>query len=377
MTEPERKEWNRFVNTRLTFEGLLLAEEPSLDEPRRRRKPSQPSRIKVAKASALPPPARVDVIQNTIRLSSSALLNEWLKESVVADSGTDEGKDSAAAAKEAMDALDEALKALHKSATLPSMQKSSLKVASALLNVANQPSCYNPFQCLQHAVMFASNGPKLGKNDVSFKKALPLSDLQCSPIEALMILGRADCLRVLHFTDEAIFLCGHVLSLCSKQRERIPPAAGVALTPSLPSQWSAVNAYAYMVSIATDSTLLSLLHACNREVTTMNWDKEALEEIAHGRAAAMRIGGISDLPLIGSVQPRAAISNTNVNPPVEAGQRRDEAEEYDEYEDAGPGSIDDVNAASGGVPSGLQELSNEDYYAGGDDEDDQVEMVAV
>lgn len=137
MTEPERKEWNRFVNTRLTFEGLPLAEGPSVDEPRRRRKPSQPPRIKVAKASALPPPACSDVIQNTIRLSSSALLNEWLKES---DGGADEEeKDSAAAAKEAMAALDEALKALHKSTTLPSMQKSSLKVASALLNVANQP----------------------------------------------------------------------------------------------------------------------------------------------------------------------------------------------------------------------------------------------
>ena len=376
MTEPERKEWNRFVNTRLTFEGLPLAEEPSVDEPRRRRKPSQPPRIKVAKASALPPPARSDVIQSTIRLSSSALLNEWLKES---DSGTDEEeKDSAAAAKEAMAALDEALRALHESSTLPSMQKSSLKVASALLNVASQPSCYNPFQCLQHAVMFASNGPKLGKNDISFKKALPPNDLQCSPIEALMILGRADCLRALHFTDEAIFLCGHVLSLCAKQRERIPPAAGVAITPSLPSQWSAVNAYAYMVSIATDSTLSSLLHACNREVTTMNWGKEDLEEIAHGRAAAMRIGGISDLPLIGSVQPRAAISNTNVNPPVGAGQRQDEAEEDEEYEGVELEGTSGAGAASSGaVPPGLQELSNEDYYQGGDDEDDQVEMVAV
>ena len=108
----------------------------------------------------------------------------------------------------------------------------------------------------------------------------------------------------------------------------------------------------------------------------MNWDKEALEEIAHGRAAAMRIGGISDLPLIGSAQPRAAISNTNVNPPKGAGQRQDKAEEYDEYEDVEPEGSG-VNAASGTVPPGLQELNNEDYYTGGDDEDDQVEMVAV
>ena len=381
MTEPERKEWNRFVDTRLTFEGLPLAEEPSVEEPRRRRKPSQPPRIKVAKASAPPPPARGDIIQNTIRISSSALLKEWLKESVTSDGGaTDEDdRGAAAVAKELMATLNEALKALHKSTTLPSMQKSSLKVASALLNVANQPSCYNPFQCLQHAVMFASNGPKLGKNDVFFKKALPENDLQCSPIEALMILGRADCLRALHFTDEAIFLCGHVLSLCSKQRERIPPAAGIALTPSLPSKWSAVNAYAYMVSIATDSTLSSLLHACNREVTTMNWDKEALEEIAHGRAAAMRIGGISDLPLIGSVQSRtASTTNTKANPSVGAGRRQDEAEEYDNWEDSGSGDISGVDASSGAAPPGLQELSNEDYYEGGDDEDDdQVEMVAV
>ena len=110
----------------------------------------------------------------------------------------------------------------------------------------------------------------------------------------------------------------------------------------------------------------------------MNWGKEALEEIAHGRAAAMRIGGISDLPLIGSVQPRAAMSNTNVNPPVGAGQRRGEAEQHEEYEDVEPEGTSGVGAASSGtVPSGLEELSKEDYYAGGDDEDDQVEMVAV
>ena len=364
MTESERREWNRFINTRFTFEGLPLFERPASDEPRRRRRPSQPPRIKVAKPSALPLPARGDVIQNTIRLSSSLFLKEWLKESVVAggDANEDE-KGSAAAAKEAMARVDEALKALHKSTTLASMQKSSLVVASALLNVANQSSCYNPFQCLQHAVMFASNGPKLGKNDVLFKKALPPNDRQCSPIEALMILGRADCLRALHFTDEAIFLCGYVLSLCSKQREMIPPAAGVALTPSLPSKWSAVNAYAYMVSIAADSTLTSLLHACNKEITTLNWDKEALEEIAHGRATAMQIGGITNLPLIGSVQPRTE----EVHPPAGAGQREEEVDEYcDEWEVGGSGDTEEV-------PPGLQ-----DFYEDNDNEDDeQMEMVAV
>jgi len=375
VTESERREWNRFVDTRLTFEGLpVTAEKPAVNESRRRRKPSQPPRIKVAKPSAPPPPAREEVIQNAIRLSSSALLNEWLKESVVAEGNIEEEAKESAAAKEAMAQLDEALKVLHKSTTLPSMQKSSLVVASALLKVANQSNCYNPFQCLQHAVMFASNGPKLGKNDVLFKKVLSQNDLDCPPIEALMILGRADCLRALHFTDEAIFLCSHVLTLCSKQREIIPPAAGVALTPTLPSKWSAVNAYAYMVSIATDYTLSSLLHACNREVTTLNWSKEALEEIAHGRAAAMRIGGINDLPLIGSTQPRA----TNVHPPAAAaGRHQDEFEEYGDWDEGGSDAIGEVEASSA-VLAGLQELKNDDYYEVGDEEHgEQVEMVAV
>ena len=340
---------------------MTTEKKPAVDESRRRRKPSQPPRIKAANSSAPPPPARGDALQSAIRLSSSALLNEWLKESVV-----DEEAKESAAAKEAMSHLDEALKVLHKSTTLPSMQKSSLLVASALLNVASQETCYNPFQCLQHAVMFASNGPKLGKNDVLFKKALPQNDSDCPPVEALMILGRADCLRALHFTDEAIFLCSHVLSLCSKQRERIPPVAGVALTPTLPSKWGAVNAYAYMVSIATDSTLSSLLHACNKEVTTLNWSKEALEEIAHGRAAAMRIGSIDELPLIGGTQPRA----TNVHPPA--------SEEYGDWDEGGSDDIVGYGASSGYVPAGLQELNNDDYYEVGDDEDEeQMEMVAV
>ena len=364
VTESERREWNRFVDTRSTFEGLPVTAEKKLavDESRRRRKPSQPPRIKVAKSSAPSPLDRGDALQSAIRLSSSALLIEWLKESVV-----DEVAKESAAAKGAMGHLDEALKILHKSTTLTSMQKSSLLVASALLNVASQATCYNPFQCLQHAVMFASNGPKLGKNDALFKKALPQHDLDCPPVEALMILGRADCLRALHFTDEAIFLCSYVLSLCSKQRERIPPVAGVALTPTtLPSKWSALNAYAYMVSIATDSTLSSLLHACSKEVTTLNWSKEALEEIAHGRAAAMRIGGINELPLIGGTQPRA----TNVHPPA--------SEEYGDWDEGGSDDIVGYGASSGYVPAGLQELNNDDYYEVGDDEDEeQMEMVAV
>ena len=76
----------------------MTAEKKSaVDESRRRRKPSQPPRIKAANSSAPPPPARGDALQSAIRLSSSALLNEWLKESVV-----DEEAKESAAAKEAM-----------------------------------------------------------------------------------------------------------------------------------------------------------------------------------------------------------------------------------------------------------------------------------
>ena len=109
-------------------------------------------------------------------------------------------------AKLAMKRVDYTIKKLRESATINTLQRSSLQVAAALLEVVSTKECQNPFLCLHQAAVFASQGAKGGNNDEQFKKPLPEESL-CTPVDALLTLGRADCLRAIHFTNEAIFLC--------------------------------------------------------------------------------------------------------------------------------------------------------------------------
>jgi hypothetical protein len=273
-----------------------------------------------------------------------------------------------------MSALDKALAHLQKSTTFKAMQKSSLSVASALLDVAGRIECHNPFQCLQHAVMFASHGSKLGKSDLPFKKALPSNDLQCSPREALLILGRADCLRALHFTDEAIFLCSYALRMCRLHRQ---PNAGIGTcddrtTIAVSPRWGAVSAYAYMVSVAIDSTLTSLLDICGKTATASNWDADALRDMKQGKADAIRIGGDEEF----SQAPRADYDGNDATLMNEF----DASRPYDSA--VVLHGIADGGILNNTVDAGNNNLMELDEQFGGidadeEEEEQQIAMVAV
>ena len=319
-------------------------------------------------------PVRELLLSGVLELSSSSLLLEWLTASDADDGDVAPSTQSLDGANRAMSALDKALAHLQKSTTFKAMQKSSLSVASALLDVAGRIECHNPFQCLQHAVMFASHGSKLGKSDLPFKKALPSNDLQCSPREALLILGRADCLRALHFTDEAIFLCSYALRMCRLHRQ---PNAGIGTcddrtTIAVSPRWGAVSAYAYMVSVAIDSTLTSLLDICGKTATASNWDADALRDMKQGKADAIRIGGDEEF----SQAPRADYDGNDATlmNEFDASRPYDSAVVLD--------GIADRGILNNTVDAGNNNLMELDEQFGGidadeEEEEQQIAMVAV
>jgi len=80
-----------------------------------------------------------------------------------------------------------------------------LNLSIALLEMAAFPDCYDPFTCLQQAACFASQATKSGNSDTAYRQTLPEISA-CSPKEALIILGRADCLQSVYFPNEAASL---------------------------------------------------------------------------------------------------------------------------------------------------------------------------
>lgn len=95
-----------------------------------------------------------------IQLPTSTLLSEWNQDEAhrpITEASQD--------ATFAMTAVDDAMKNLKKSRTINSLERSSLDVAVALVNVASHEECHNPFLCLQQAAIFSAMAPKLGNSD--------------------------------------------------------------------------------------------------------------------------------------------------------------------------------------------------------------------
>ncbi len=178
----------------------------------------------------------------------------------------------------AMKKVDDAMKNLRKSRTLNSLERASLDVSVALVDLAAYDQCENPFVCLQQAAMFASLGSKRGNNDEPFKRFLPLKK-KCSPLEALNILGRADCLRAVHFLLEAQYLCAWVASVCKIHRDR---------QNDDPSRWRVIGIMTYIVSSTVDETSDALsLDNPGADTTLRKWDCDALVELDRGKSDAL------------------------------------------------------------------------------------------
>jgi len=180
-----------------------------------------------------------------------------------------------------MKKVDDAMKNLHKSRTLNSLERASIDVAVALIGLTAYDECENPFVCLQQAAMFAGLGSKRGNNDEAFKRFLPLKN-KCTPLEALNILGRADCLRAIHFLHEAQYLCNWIASVCHSHRNH--------LQKDLPwnSRWLVVGIMTYIVSSIIEETSEALYQDnMGAESALREWEDISKEEIRRGKSDAL------------------------------------------------------------------------------------------
>lgn len=142
--------------------------------------------------------------------------------------------------------------------------------------------CHNPFLCLHHAAVFASQGLKGGNNDQAFKKPLPLKT-DCTVRDSLNILGRADCMRAIHFTDESMFLCSFVARVCCLHRDK--KENDFPWTP----QWRVIGIMAYTLSVFIDTTICSLMEGDTRKAALETWEKDVTEEVGRGRSDAIAL----------------------------------------------------------------------------------------
>mmetsp|Transcript_56654 Transcript_56654/g.84270 ORF Transcript_56654/g.84270 Transcript_56654/m.84270 type:complete len:1109 (+) Transcript_56654:520-3846(+) len=246
---------------------------------------SSHSKLQKKKTHISPSPlVRPSPLSRLVKVPASLLLKEWSK-SATEEGGSDLPKSKELCSEEAkfaMKKLDYTIRQLRSCFTVSALQKSSLQVAAALLEVAEQKECHNPFLCLQQAAMFAGQGTKLGNNDEVFKQPLP-NERECSPTEAIAILGRADCMHSIHFTDQAVFLCSFVAKVCLLHRDREIPEL------MWTSQWRVVGIKMYMVSTAIDSTIVSVLEGDAQEAALMSWEKDVKEEIKRGKSDAFAL----------------------------------------------------------------------------------------
>jgi len=88
------------------------------------------------------------------------MLNEWKSQKLPISKG-----DVSEDAKDAMKAVDDAMTNLRKSRTINALERSSLDVSVALINVASHEECHDPFLVLQQAAIYAAMGTKLGNSD--------------------------------------------------------------------------------------------------------------------------------------------------------------------------------------------------------------------
>lgn len=160
------------------------------------------------------------------------------------------------------------------------IEKACLQLSVALLDLASEPSCRNPFLCLQQAAIFASQGCKAGNSDLVFRNSIP-AEKACTPLEALVILGRADCLQSIYFPNEAAFLCSYIGRVCSLHRDRELPEL------EWNEKWLIVAIYAYNVSVMIRATVSTVLDKEMQKSFLSMWERDVVEELERGRIDAV------------------------------------------------------------------------------------------
>ncbi len=122
-------------------------------------------------------------------------------------------KEGTLVAREIMKDVDDCTAKLRLCYTIQAAEQLSVIIATSLIKLLEYPVCQNPFAVMQLATMFASQGPKGGSSNHLFRARLPKAE-DCTSQDALMILGRAECMNALHFCQEATYLCSYVVNVC-------------------------------------------------------------------------------------------------------------------------------------------------------------------
>lgn len=181
-----------------------------------------------------------------------------------------------ARAKEQMQIVHKATADLRSCYTHTAAEKACLNLSIALLEVAAVPTCHDPFNCLQQAASFASQATKSGNSDTVYRRRLP-ELMQCTPREALIILGRADCLQAVYFPNEAAFLCSFVARVCRLHRN------SAETDYEWNDRWRIVAIYGYNVSVMIRTTVSSILNQTMQVAFRAAWERDVVEELERGK----------------------------------------------------------------------------------------------
>ena len=233
-------------------------------------------------------------LSNVIQIPPATLLADWNSPSF--------SRQRNHADDTAMKELDESVRRLRLCYSEQAAEKASLSVAIRLVELAETPSCQNPFTCLQQAVLFASRGAKGGSSDDIFKKPLPKKE-DCGAFEALGILGRADCLQAVYFFSEAAFLISYVASVCALHRD--PSRSDLEWN----SQWMSLALLTYNQSVLLRASANNIVKEHGRkEDTSGTWEPRVLTELKRARSDGLSRFGNSS---IAQVKAQREESETN------------------------------------------------------------------
>jgi hypothetical protein len=213
------------------------------------------------------------VIRTFVTLPTSEFRDLWNVNTKDSNTITEEKRENA---REAMAKVQIAVTQLRSCYTEMATEKASLNVAVLMLELVAQPTCFDPFSCLQQAAIFASQGSKAGSSDIPFRKELPDLD-ECTPTDALTIIGRADCLQSLYFPNEAAYLCSFVARVCRLHRDRKQPEFKWS------DRWRIVAIMTFNVSVLIRTTVSTVLDKEMQSSFLSIWERDVVEELEKAR----------------------------------------------------------------------------------------------
>lgn len=232
-----------------------------------------------------------DTLSNIVGLPMLFLQEEWKKYLLENPEGN--GNDESGGS-ESMEKLNVCMKQLRGCYSEVAVERACLRVSSALIHVAASSDCRNRFLCIQQAALFASQASKGGTSDQSFHAPLPKKE-NCTPLEALLTIGRSDCMQALGFYPEAAFLCSYVASVSRLNRDRRVNKSQCHRI------WKIISVLTYDLSLLIRHGAKAIVEDCDR-IDAMNgiWEEHVIDELKRACSDGLLLGaslGAQALPV--------------------------------------------------------------------------------